>query len=108
MAEQDDVAARLEQVKEAARTGNLVIANEAFHKGAGSVSAKLYRRHNAEVFPEGEQGVLIIQWSRAGKGFGELTITARDGKLVLDTECMSRETVKDIVLQAINEADIVG
>lgn len=107
MANDDERAARLRQVQEAARTGNLVIGNAAVAQ-PGSVVATSHRRHNGELLPEGEQGALVLQWSRVGKGFGELTITTRGGKLVLDTECMSRETVRGIVLQALDEAIIVG
>lgn len=105
---ENDAAARLQQLKDDVGAGRFEIGNEAFHKGVGSVVAKSYRRHEAELHPDGEQGVLIIQWSRDGLGFGELTITTRDGKLVLDTECMKLSTVADIMLQALAEAVIAG
>lgn len=52
--------------------------------------------------------MLVIQWSRPGKGFGELTIRTRGGKLAIDAECMHRDTVMDILAQAVREADIDG
>ena len=36
-------------------------------------------------------GGFIIGWSAMGVGFGELTVSFKDGKIEIDDECMSPE-----------------
>lgn len=107
MIRQATVEKRLADAKKLAAEGKLVIANETAGK-PDSVSVKAYVRHGARRRPEGERGVLVIQWSRTGKGFGELTLTAEGGRLVADTECMGDGFVLDILAQALRERKEIG
>jgi len=55
-------------------------------------------------------GVVVIGWSARGMGFGEVTLLMRDnGKLYLDTECMSdrflNELFEFLVLQSTKDPE---
>ena len=50
------------------------------------------------------QDGLVFEWSRNAIGFGQLTLTCKDGKLIVDNECMSPEFCADVVKQAIEES----
>lgn len=45
-----------------------------------------------------------VRWSRPGWGFGELTFTIEDGKLYCDSERMSKEFVKGVLTDLVNNA----
>jgi hypothetical protein len=48
---------------------------------------------------------LAVSLSRQGVGFGELTLTAKGGRLVADTETMGDEFCLDVVRQALRERE---
>jgi hypothetical protein len=85
------------------KAGGVVISNDAARTGGKAVVVRAYTRHQPATFPRDERGVLVLQWSRPGVGFGEITLTARGGKLAADTEAMSDEFVLDVVRQALQE-----
>lgn len=85
--------ARLEHAKALLKTGQVVIGNEAIRHGPDAVVAQTgYRR-----------GIIVLQWSRPGIGFGELTLKVRDGKLWSDREGMGLASCLDIIQQALME-----
>ena len=49
-----------------------------------------------------EKNWLVIEWGTVSAGFGELTLTVRDGKLYFDTESMSREFVKAVLAKLVD------
>ncbi len=49
-------------------------------------------------------GGLRFLWTRKGIGHGEIVMFFRDGKFVVDTECMSPEFCADIVKQVVEQA----
>lgn len=101
------VRRRLAKAKRLVKEGKVAIGNAAAAT-PGAVVVKSYVRHKARTLPEGERGVLVLQWSRPGVGFGEVTLFARDGRLVADTECMSDAFVLDVIGQALREREEVG
>jgi hypothetical protein len=94
----------LETAKRLVAQGKMLIANEAASQ-PGSVHVRAYARHKPKSHPYDERGVLVLQWSRKGVGFGELTLTAKDGKLYADTEHMGDAFVLDILAQALRERE---
>lgn len=75
-------------------TLGVAIANAAFHLGGDSVVAKTYN--------SAQGNVVIVQWHRAGVGFGELTFFENeDGDLRVDTESMSGGFCLDVLRQAL-------
>lgn len=46
-------------------------------------------------------GGFMIGWSAMGIGFGELTVSFKDGKIQIDDECMSREFVEAVMKKLI-------
>lgn len=46
---------------------------------------------------------LVFSWSRTGVGFGQLSLCVKDGKLVVDDECMSEKFNLGIIEQAFQE-----
>lgn len=42
----------------------------------------------------GSEGGFVVRWGLEDFGFGELTFYLHEGKLVCDTECMSRDFVR--------------
>ena len=58
---------------------------------------------NSVVVESRVSGGIVLNWSRKGIGFGQLTLTARAGKLVADVEAMSDEFCLDIFKQALKE-----
>ncbi len=100
-------AEALAEARRLAAEGKVVITNDAA-KRVGSVVVKAYARVQEALYPADERGVLEIQWSRPGVGFGCLTLTAEGGKLRADTECMGDEFVLDILRQALRERIEVG
>lgn len=93
--------------KQAAADGKIVIGNAAAAT-PGAVIVKSYVRYAAETFPEDERGVLELQWSRSGVGFGCLTLTTEAGRLRADTECMSVPFCLEIIRQALEERNEIG
>ena len=66
----------------------------------------------------GGRAGFVLMWSKRGMGFGEITITIdpdakRDeivgalpvGKAVIDSECMSKEFVKEMLCKLVDESD---
>lgn len=51
--------------------------------------------------------VINICWSERGRGFGEYQIWEDNGKIMLDTECDSKESVKKVLCRMIDQAEIV-
>lgn len=47
-----------------------------------------------------------IQWTREGVGFGELYFKIKDGKLVIRSECMSNDFIKEILGALVDSAEI--
>lgn len=49
---------------------------------------------------------VIISWSSKGIGFGELTIVQNKagGAAIIDSECMSREFCKAVLMKLVDEA----
>ncbi len=45
---------------------------------------------------------MVIEWGTVSAGFGELTLTIRDGKLYMDTESMSRDFVKAVLAKLVD------
>lgn len=43
------------------------------------------------------RGNIYFDWSWIGKGFGQLSVTAKDGKLFCNNECMSRDSVRELL-----------
>lgn len=95
--DREELAERLRQAKEIAAAGRIVIANEAAKRGGDAVT----------VYAGRHLGVLVFQWSRAGIGFGEIALIARDGKLALDNEYMSVDFCVGVIRQALEEAEVV-
>ena len=94
----------LAEAKRLIAAGRVVIANEAAKQGhRPSVHVKSYQRHKPKSHPYDERGVFVLQWSRPGYGFGEITLTAKDGRFVVDSEGMSDEFVLDVIAQALRE-----
>jgi len=48
-----------------------------------------------------------IQWGAKGIGFGEFTFFYRDGKLMCDNECMSKEFVKKALCAMVDNCESV-
>jgi hypothetical protein len=49
----------------------------------------------------------VVSWGMPGTGFGELTfVLGEDGKLILETECMSKDFVKHILNKLIDDATL--
>lgn len=46
---------------------------------------------------------LYINWGWAGCGFGQLSVDFEDGKVLCDNECMSRESVRKILIAMANK-----
>jgi hypothetical protein len=89
-------ARRLARLTRWLRAGRVQIANPAYHRGPNAVIV--------HACPDG----LVFAWSRPGVGFGELTLVARDARLVVDTEAMSDEFALTVILQAVQEGRVNG
>lgn len=50
---------------------------------------------------------ISIQWSEKGRGFGEYTFWQEDGKIYCDNESDSRESVKKVLCQMVDQAILV-
>ena len=64
----------------------------------------LFSQLENTVTTEPAKNGLTFWWSRKGVGFGSLYLGVKNGKLVVDTECMSPEFCAEIIKQAITEA----
>lgn len=49
----------------------------------------------------------VISWSRKGKGMGNIIFFMKDGKLMCDSEMESKETIKKILCEMVDEAEFV-
>lgn len=47
---------------------------------------------------------ICIQWSEKGRGFGEYVFWQEDSQIYCDSECDSKETVKRILCQMVDQA----
>jgi len=84
------------------------IGNAAFHKSAKEGKGSVV----AWIAPK----AFGFDWCLKGRGFGQISILLKDpkideiggcpqGSLRVESECMSREFVKKIICQAIDEAE---
>ena len=48
---------------------------------------------------------VCIQWGREEIGFGEITFYYKNGKLMCDNECMSKDFIKQILSDFVDEAE---
>ena len=81
----------LAQAKVYIAAGHVTIGNPAYHKGANAVHVSSCA------------GGLVFNWCRTGVGFGQLTIKAKNGQLVADTEAMGEAFAMDVIRQAFRE-----
>lgn len=59
--------------------------------------------------PTWKKNTFVIRWSKTGYGFGELVLMiGEDGRCVIDDECSSRETVKEILGYLVDGAKFVS
>lgn len=49
----------------------------------------------------------IVAWGRKNWGFGEFTFAMKDGKIVCDNECMSKQFIKDVLCALVDECELV-
>jgi hypothetical protein len=65
--------------------------------------------YRSDVFINDKCQGMVIQWS-ANIGFGELTlyVDKDNGKVCVDSECMSKDFVKKVLCELIDEAEIIG
>lgn len=67
-------------------------------------AAALAGGHAVRVQAGFRKGVMVLQWSRPGIGFGELVLmVGKDGKLAADMEGMSIPFCLDVLRQALTE-----
>ena len=64
-------------------------------KGYEFTSIKVEPWHNEDF------GGIVISWSARGIGFGEVTFSFKNGKIEMDTECMSNEFVLALLAHSI-------
>lgn len=65
-------------------------------------------KHFQEMFGKvpAYQGI-IINWSEKGRGFGEYVFYQENGKIYCLNECDSKETVKRILCQMVDQAEFI-
>ena len=61
--------------------------------------------------PEGE-GLepgekLSVRWSRPGVGFGGFYIFEEDGKVMIESESMSKKFIKEVLCSMVDKAEVV-
>lgn len=56
---------------------------------------------------EGNDGGFIIRWGIANCGFGEFAFYKKGDKVFCDTECMSKETVKKVMMKFLDSIECV-
>lgn len=49
----------------------------------------------------GNQGGFAVTWGAEKIGFGEITFCIKDGKVICDTECMSKGFVRSVMLHLL-------
>jgi len=54
-----------------------------------------------------KEGLLVINWSEKGRGFGQYSFFKDKGKWVLDNECDGREAVKRVMCRLIDSLPLV-
>ena len=65
------------------------------------------KAYSAEIFSNQDSGVLRIQWS-ANIGFGQLDIIVYpDGSVELESEALSKESIKKILSSMVDNALLV-
>jgi len=58
---------------------------------------------NIFVSPDGKRKAFVVSWSEKGRGFGEYAFFERDGKMMIDNECDSKESVKRVLCALIDD-----
>ena len=53
------------------------------------------------------ENLIVIGWSAKGTGFGEYTFRKKEDKWILDSECMSRDSVKKILGILVDKTPLV-
>lgn len=54
------------------------------------------------------EGGFIVNWSKPGCGFGQLTFYSRDGKICCDAETMGLDFCKETMLALIDSISLEG
>jgi hypothetical protein len=83
----------LAEARRLAAEGKVEIRNDAAKAGGRAVVAHAGHR----------KGVIVLEWSRPGVGFGALTLAVKDGRLVSDREAMGVQFCLDVLRQALEE-----
>ena len=60
------------------------------------------------IWSEGEQFGSIISWMKDDSNFGNITIMSNKGVLTIDSETLSRDSVKKILSKLVDSAVFVG
>lgn len=63
---------------------------------------ELYFGCNYEDVP-----TVIIKWSEKGRGFGEYTFQYKNGKMICENECDSKESVKRVLCQMVDDCEFL-
>lgn len=74
-----------------------------WYKNPGKMNKLMKKYHGFECKQQWFHPI-CIQWSEKGRGFGEYLIWQKNGKIIVDSECDSKETVKKMICKMIDEA----